>query len=121
MEINLDMEKRIPKKLIVCLLKNKRGEEGWSEITAGVQKEHTKYMTDLWQKGIFWAGGPTKENISIEIYAVDTVEEAMEAQRNAPLYKTGFQYEEEYLEWTPAHWPPLRPGLDPKSGKLYVG
>ncbi len=74
-------------------------------------------MTDLWQRGIFWAGGPTLGETSIEIYAVDSIEEAIEAQRNAPLCRKGFLHDEEYLEWRPVHWPPPRQDIDPSSGK----
>jgi uncharacterized protein YciI len=108
------MKKRTPDKLFVCLLKS---EDGWDETLASVGKEHSRYMTDLWQRGIFWAGGPTAEKISIEIYAVDSIEEAMKAQRNAPLYLKGYLHDDKYLEWCPSHWPPLHPDIDPNSGK----
>jgi uncharacterized protein YciI len=112
------MKQKTPKKLFVCLLKTRHGEEGWGDVSKSVQVEHTHYMTDLWQRGIFWAGGPcAKGQPSIEIYSVDTVEEAMKAQRNAPLYLKGFLYGEEYLEWNPVHWPPPCPDIDPDSGK----
>ena len=111
------MKKKAPDKLYVCLLKARQGEQGWDEIAASTHMEHARYMTDLWQKGIFWAGGPTTQGISIEIYAVDSVEEAIKVQRNAPLYRAGFLHDEEYLEWRPAHWPPLRPAVDPSTGR----
>jgi len=112
------MKKKIPGKLFVCLLQSRHNEDGWDEVAASVQVEHTHYMTDLWRRGIFWAGGPTEQKISIEIYAVDSVEEAMEAQRSAPLYRTGYLHDEEYLEWRPAHWPPLHPDMHPSTGKI---
>ena len=59
-------------------------------------------MADFWPKSLILDGRPTKGNLSIEIYMDDTVEEAVEARQNTPLYKTGFQFDEKYLEWTPA-------------------
>jgi uncharacterized protein YciI len=106
-----------PHKLFVCLLKSRHDEKGWNEISASVQEAHTRYMIDLWQRGIFWAGGPTAEKTSIEIFAVDSVDEAIKAQRNAPLYLKGYLHDEKYLEWHPSHWPPLCPDIDPSSGK----
>ena len=68
-------------------------------------------MANLWERNIFWAGGPLVDGkTAIEIYSVDSVEEAMKAQRNAPLYIKGYLYEDKYLEWQPKHWPPPNPG-----------
>lgn len=105
---------KAPNKLFICLLKS---EGGWDESLTNAGKEHSCYMTELWKRGIFWAGGPTAENISIEIYSVDTVEEAMKAQRAGPLYLKGYLHDDKYLEWNPVHWPPQHPGIDPDSGK----
>jgi uncharacterized protein YciI len=114
------MERVSPKILFVCLLKTRHGDAYYEEIkkSLGESKEHARYMTDLWQRGIFWAGGPTADpKTSIEIYSVDSLEEAIEAQRNAPLYAKGYLYEDTYLEWHPAHWPPPTPGINPSTGK----
>jgi uncharacterized protein YciI len=115
------MKQKTPKKLFLCLLKTRHGEEGWEDIAKGIHKEHTSYMTDLWQKGIFWAGGPKADGkTGIEIYAVDSIEEAIKAQRNAPFYIKGFLYEDTYLEWHPVHWPPPCPDIDPSSGRRLI-
>jgi uncharacterized protein YciI len=108
------MMKKAPKKLFICHVKTNKEKK---EAIARVHEEHNRYMTDLWRRGIFWAGGPTDAKYSIQIYAVDSLEEAMQAQRNAPYYRVGFEYGDEYVEWRPVHWPPLRPDIDPDSGK----
>ncbi len=114
------MKQKTPKKLFICILKNRRGDTYYEGIAKGIWEsgEHERYMTDLWQRGIFWAGGPTDSTTSIEIYSVDSVEEAKKAQRNAPLYVKGVLYEDKYLEWHPMHWPPPPgPDINPSSGK----
>jgi uncharacterized protein YciI len=112
------MKKKTPKNLFICLLKTRNGDASWEEISRNAQEEHTSYMTDLWQKGIFWAGGPSADRkTGIEIYSVDSLEEAMKAQRNAPKYIKGFLYEDKYLEWNPVHWPFPISGIDPSSGR----
>jgi uncharacterized protein YciI len=112
------MQQKVPQKLFICMLKTRFGEKSYESIHEAAQEEHTRYMSDLWQRGIFWAGGPGPgRTIAIEIYSVETVEEAMKAQRNAPHYRSGYIYEDQYLEWTPRHWPPLRPNIEPASGK----
>jgi len=96
-------------------LKARYGEE---DLYKGPEGEHARYMTDLWQRGIFWAGGPTADGkTGIEIYAVDTLEEAIKAQRNAPAYVHGYLYEDTYFEWHPRHWPPPCPDIYPSSGR----
>jgi uncharacterized protein YciI len=107
------------KKMFVCLLKTRADDRAYDEAHANAQRDHTRYMSELWRRGVFWAGGPLSGGkIALEIYSVDSLEQAMEAQRNAPHYKSGFLYEDEYFEWTPRHWPPALPNIDPSSGKL---
>ena len=112
------MEKKAPNKLIICISKRRRigkSNEAEHHATAGA---HIQYMTDLWQKGIFWAGGPLADGkTAVEIFAVDTIEEAQKAFREAPHYITGYFYADKYMEWSPKHWPPPTPGIDPSSGK----
>jgi uncharacterized protein YciI len=118
------MQQKTHKKLFVCLLKNRAGDAFYEDLKKGLKEsgEHARYMTDLWQRGIFWAGGPTADpKTSIEIYSVDSVEEAIEAQRHAPLYVKGYLYEDKYLEWHPAHWPPPTLDINPSSGKKLRG
>ena len=100
------MKQTSPEKLFVCLLKV-RNDEGAERIGKAIGEEHGRYMADLWQRGIFWAGGPSADpTIGMEIYAVDSVEEAKKAMRNAPLYVKGVLYEDKYFEWRPKMWPP---------------
>lgn len=111
------MKQKSPQKLFVCLLKNSHGDE---EIKKGIPdtSKHGQYMTDLWQKGTFWAGGPADAQTAIQIYSVDSLDEAIKAQRNAPMYVNGILYEDKYLEWTPVHWPPPPAAdIDPSTGK----
>ena len=100
------MKQTSPEKLFVCLLKMRHDEDA-EGIIVTISEEHGRYMADLWQKGIFWAGGPSADStIAIEIYAVDSVEDAIKAQRNAPLYVKGVLYGDKYFEWRPKHLPP---------------
>jgi uncharacterized protein YciI len=88
-------------KLFVCLVKE-RHDKAAEDIFRATSEEHRRYMQDLWQRGILWAGGPsTCPTAGIEIYAVDSVEEAMKAQRNSPLYVKGALYDDFYYEWHP--------------------
>lgn len=104
------MDERPLTKLVVCELKTRYHEEGWRARADTVHDEHHRYMVDLWERGILWGGGPSAdEDKAIEFYAVDSIEEAMEAQRNAPVYKVGYLYDDTYWEWCPSHWPPERP------------
>ncbi len=113
------MKKNSPFKLIVCILKARHGEKAFESIHDRFAEEHSRYMSDLWQKGIFWAGGPLADGkTALEIYAVGTIEEAKKAQRNAPHYISGYLYDDTYTEWTPRHLPPPTPGIDPASGKI---
>ena len=113
------MKKKTPQKLIVCLLKVRHGEEAQKEKHDSSIEEHPLYMSNLWQRGIFWAGGPSADGeTALEIYSVDSIEEAMKAQRNAPNYVNGHLYDDKYFEWYPRHWPPPTPNIDPSSGKI---
>jgi uncharacterized protein YciI len=113
------MENAAPRNLIVCLLKTRAGDASYREVHERAAEEHTRYMSSLWRRGIFWAGGPLANGaMALEIYSVDSVEDAMQAQRNAPHFKSGFLYEDKYFEWTPRHWPPQTPDLDAYSGKV---
>jgi len=95
------MKKTNPEKLFVCMVKE-RHDKAAQDIFQSVSEEHRRYVTDLWQRGILWAGGPsTHPSAGIEIYAVDSIEEAIEAQRNAPLYVRGVIYDDTYYEWHP--------------------
>ena len=91
------MKQKSPKKLFVCLLKNRHSVE---DIKNGIIdiRNQGRYMTDLWQKGIFWAGGPAVGQTAIQIYSVDSLDDAVKAQRNAPMYIEGSLYEDKYLE-----------------------
>ena len=116
------MDNSAPRRLIVCLLKTRCNEREYEDIHRGAIEDHARYMSDLWRKGIFWAGGPLDDGqTAMEIYAVDSVQEAMEAQQNAPQYINGYLYEDTYHEWNPRHWPPACPDIDPASGKRHGG
>jgi uncharacterized protein YciI len=106
-------------RLFVCTLKTRCGEEAYEEIHKRAIPDHARYMSDLWRRGIFWAGGPIDDGATaLEIYKADTLEEAMEAQRNAPQYLNGYLYDDQYSEWHLRHWPPARSDLDPATGKV---
>jgi uncharacterized protein YciI len=112
------MKSIAPYKLVVCLLKTRAADEAFREVRAKAADEHARYMSALWRRQVFWAGGPLADGTTaLEIYSVDSIEDAMQAQRNAPHYKSGFLYDDQYFEWTPRHWPPSGPELDPFTGK----
>jgi uncharacterized protein YciI len=112
------MGEKTPTKLVVCELKTRYHQDGWRERAETVHEEHANYMADLWRRGVLWSGGPSlDEDTAMEIFSVDSVEEAMEAQRNAPIYTLGYLYDDEYWEWRPSHWPPACTDIDPNSGK----
>ena len=95
------MKKTKPEKLFVCLVKE-RHDKAAQEIFQATSEEHRRYVMDLWERGILWAGGPSMyPSAGIEIYAVDSVEEAVKVQRNAPLYVKGIIYDDTYYEWHP--------------------
>ena len=96
------MGRKAPNMMVVCLLKTRAGILEYEETHARDAQDNARYMSWLWRKGVYWAGGPVDGGrLALHIYSVDSVEKAKGAQRNAPDYKSGFLYDDEYFEWTP--------------------
>jgi uncharacterized protein YciI len=70
-----------------------------AEIQA-IREPHLRYVHDLGKRGILWAGGPFADwTGGINIYAVDSLEEAKKAQENEPYHANGLSYDAKYSEW----------------------
>jgi uncharacterized protein YciI len=64
-----------------------------------IRESHLRYIYDL-AKNILWAGGPFADwTGGINIFAVDSLEEAKKAQENEPYYANGLMYDAKYSEW----------------------
>ena len=105
------MEKPMSKKLIVCQYKYTRlfietvgrfYEDGTpvpDEVQA-IREPHLRYVFDMMQKGVLWAGGPLADwTGAILIYSVDSLEEAKRAMENEPYYANGLGFDAQYFEW----------------------
>ncbi len=110
------MESTTPEKLFVCLYKiapslteaiGKFYTEGTplpAELQA-VRENHLRYQYDMSIKDMMWAGGPAADPTrGLNIFAVDSLEEARKAQQNDPYSVHGLFYDDEYFEWT-VHMP----------------
>lgn len=70
-----------------------------TEINA-FRESHLRYVHDLEERGILWAGGPFADwTGGINIYAVDSLEEARKTQENEPYHANGLSYDARYFEW----------------------
>jgi uncharacterized protein YciI len=106
-----NMEGATPEKLFVCIFKIKsslteRLDKFYAEgvpLPADLQSirlMHLQYVYDISKRGILWLGGPTAEwTASINIFAVDSLEQARGAQQNDPYYVHGLFYDDIYFEW----------------------
>ena len=105
------MERTTPEKLFVCEYKfapslaqalDRFYAEGIpvpAEIQA-IRVEHLRYMKELSETGVMWEGGPFADFTGgINIFAVDSLEEARKAQENEPYYINGLFYDAKYSEW----------------------
>ncbi len=62
--------------------------------------EHLRYVYELGEKGIMWAGGPSADYTkSVSIFAVSSFEEAKKAKQNDPYYIRGLYSDDKYYEW----------------------
>ena len=105
------MEQVMPEKLFVCTVQiNPSLMEGlrkfYAEGTAmpeelkAIRRNHLQYMYDISEKGILWLGGPSADqSAAFNVFAVDSLEEAKEAQQNDPYYAHGLFYDDKYFEW----------------------
>jgi uncharacterized protein YciI len=105
------MEEIMPKKLFVCICKtNQQPAEIFSKyFNEGVpipselqetRSKHVRYYEDLASKGILWLAGSWADHTGgMQIFAVDSLEEAQQIQRNDPFFVNGTMYDDEYYEW----------------------
>jgi hypothetical protein len=99
-----------PEKLFVCVFKVKQSyaesidklyEEKvpmQPEIQA-IREGHTEYTRGLIEKGILWMGGHSPNFVGMNIFAVDSLEEAKKIQENDPCYKNGLFYDAMCFEY----------------------
>ncbi len=105
------MSEKTPEKLFVCLSKMrptlvealdrfyKEGVPVPADLQA-IREQHLRYVYDISKRGIVWAGGPSADlSGSLNIYAVNSIEEAKKVQQNDPYYKSGLWYDDQYFEW----------------------
>jgi hypothetical protein len=103
-----------PEKLIVCICKVKPAYSGTvdkffaeggvvpTDITA-VRHARVLNEQDLIKNGLIWLGGPLSGadyQMSMNVFAVDSIEKARELQRRDPAYVQGLFYDDQYFEWT---------------------
>lgn len=109
---------RTPEKLFVCLSKLASFPKG----AGAILREHFRYQYDyLAERGITWAGGVLGNfEGSLQIYTVNSVEDARKAVQNDPFSVNGIFYDNEYFQWlihmpfskcSPAHRERLRQDL----------
>ena len=105
------MEQITPAKLFVCICQHSpylvessnnyygEGVPVPAELQA-IRQEHIRYMYDISKSGILWLGGPSADYThTINVFAVDSLEKAREAQQNDPYYVQGLIHNDRYLEW----------------------
>jgi hypothetical protein len=68
------------------------------EIQA-IRASHMKYTQELIQKDILWMGGHSPNLVSMNFFAVDSMEEARKIQENEPCYANGMFYDAMYFEY----------------------
>jgi uncharacterized protein YciI len=105
------MEEKAPEKLFICVTKmNQKHAEIFADyfnkgipIPAKLQearRKHVLYYEDLVKRGIVWlAGSWTDHTGGMQIFAVNSLEEAKKAQRNDPFFINGTMYDDTYHEW----------------------
>ena len=108
------MEESTPEKLFVCICKVRPAYSGTvdkffaegapvpPQITS-LRRARVLNEQDLIKKGIMWLGGPLSGadcQMSLNVFAVDSIEKAREIQRRDPAYVQGLFYDDQYFEWT---------------------
>ena len=108
------MEETTPEKLIVCICKVKPAYTGPvdkffaengsvpPDIT-DIRHKRVLNEQDLIKNKLLWLGGPLSGEdcqMSLNVFAVDSVEKAKELQRRDPAYAQGLFYDDQYFEWT---------------------
>ena len=121
------MEEKAPEKLFICITKmnQKHAEMFTNYFDKGIpipaelkdaRRKHVLYYEDLVKRGIVWlAGSWTDHTGGMQIFAVNSLEEAKKAQRNDPFFISGTMYDDTYHEWQ-IHTPlnKVAPGLREK-------
>jgi hypothetical protein len=108
------MEDTTPEKLFVCICKVKPAYSGTvdkffaqggtvpPDITT-IRHARVLNEQDLIKNSLIWLGGPLSGSdcqMSMNVFAVDSVEKAKELQRRDPAYIQGLFYDDQYYEWT---------------------
>jgi hypothetical protein len=121
----------VPKKLIVCIFKVK---SYYSKNVARLMNEYkplppklkairdkrVEYTRDVMSKKVLWMGGPAIElPLSINVFTVDSVEEARKIQRKDPCFACGLFYDDKYFEWDlHVAFADVSPGLKARFKKM---
>jgi uncharacterized protein YciI len=104
------MALKTPAKLFVSICKIKRS---YDEAVKKADKEnvplpleqqsiregHAQYTRELIERNVLWMGGPSPDLVSMNIFAVDSAEEAKKIQQGDPLFISGIFYDPLYFEW----------------------
>jgi hypothetical protein len=108
------MEDTTPEKLFVCICKVKPAYSGTvdkffaqggtvpPDITT-IRHARVLNEQDLIKNSLIWLGGPLSGSdcqMSMNVFAVDSVEKAKDLQRRDPAYIQGLFYDDQYFEWT---------------------
>jgi uncharacterized protein YciI len=105
------MEESVPEKLFVCINKMNLDhakmfaryfDEGIPLPVEMLEsrRKHVQYYEDLAKKGTVWLAGSWGDHTGgMQIFAVDSLEEAQKVQRNDPFFISGTMYDDTYYEW----------------------
>ena len=105
------MAGKTPEKLFVCIFRvkayyyknvdrlNAKGIPLPPKLKA-IRERRVQFTGELMEKGVLWMGGPAVDApLSMNIFAVDSIEEAIKLQRNDPCFAEGLFYNDKYFEW----------------------
>lgn len=89
--------RKIPDRLFFCFSRMKPLLKGSGELV----REHFLYQFGyLCKEGLIWAGGPLDDyDACLQIFSVNSIEEAKRAVQEDPFYINGIFYDNEFYEW----------------------
>jgi hypothetical protein len=121
----------VPNKLIVCIFKVK---SYYSKNVDRLMKEYkplppklkairdkrVEFTRDVMGKKVLWMGGPAIGlPLSINVFAVDSIEEARKIQQKDPCFACGLFYDDKYFEWDlHVAFADVSPGLKARFKKM---
>jgi uncharacterized protein YciI len=103
--------KKSPKKLFACICKYdaevrpklvalfERGEPLPPDLTA-IREKHVFHQHAVAKMGVIWASGPAVDfSVALQIYSLDSLEEAKRLVHEDEYYKAGVWHSDEWFEW----------------------